>query len=676
MKFQDIKEAPKTAVLAFGRMNPPTIGHKKLADKVASLPGDPFIFVSQSQKPKTDPLSFADKLKYAKASFPNVTVGSSDVKTIIQALQKIESMGYDSIIYVAGSDRIEDFTRLINQYNGKEYNFNKIDVVSAGERDPDAEGAEGMSASKMRAAAAAGDFDSFRQGVANPKIAQQMFTDVRKGMGITEILGFVTKHPKRATIKKKPEKFEPSLQDKIAARRKAAAKGDKDAWKSKTKNEAYKLQLERGKEMDVLHIVDTKTGNRTEVRGKPNYEIKTDLTDKLHQLLNKLGKAANFSELINGEVVTINPKHPDAAKAKAATDVAYNESTELDSLRKFVRSQREAPDQVLYQIMMAPDTYGHSASNFVRSWYEKTKEENGLNDVDSALEIMVDELGLNEKSYNNHVGHDDLLSMPKNTLVIDTPGDLDWYKIGQHFPTLNKADPREFGQGDSDMVITFANDKEKEVFLKLAARLGLKVKDIGGTPQHPEIHGENFADGKKNEGAEITMWTNPEYQGADVDDKYYEKQPVKIVDVSKLTPFEPDDKMDDPESAANMGKLVKAIQAGEKIKPIVILRHKGKWLIVDGHHRYFAHLKAGVDKIRAVVADPKNVTWRDDVPESVKENFADGKVKGKSRPGRVKRAGASCNGSVTALRKRAKNSSGEKARMYHWCANMKGGKKK
>jgi hypothetical protein len=453
MKFKDIKEAPKTAVLAFGRMNPPTIGHKKLADKVASLPGDSFIFVSQSQKPKTDPLSFADKLKYAKASFPNVTVGSSDVKTIIQALQKIESMGYDSIIYVAGSDRIEDFTKLINQYNGKEYNFNKIDVVSAGERDPDAEGAEGMSASKMRAAAAAGDFDSFKQGVANPKIAQQMFTDVRKGMGITEILGFVTKHPKRATTKKKPEKFEPSIQDKIAARRKAAAKGDKDAWKSKTTNEAYKLQLERGKEMDVLHIVDTKTGNRTEVRGKPNYEIKTDLTDKLHQLLNKLGKAANFSELINGEVVTINPKHPDAAKAKAATDVAYNESTDLDSLRKFVKSQREAPDQVLYQMMMAPDTYGHAASNFVRSWYERTKEENGLNDVDSALEIMVDELGLNE-------------------------------------------------------------------------------------------------------------------------------------------------------------------------------------------------------------------------------NFADGKVKGKSRPGRVKRAGASCNGSVTALRKRAKNSSGEKARMYHWCANMKGGKKK
>ena len=161
-------------------------------------------------------------------------------------------------------------------------------------------------------------------------------------------------------------------------------------------NESYKLQLERGDGMDILHILDTKTGHRTEVRGKPNFEIDYDPNDPLHKVINSLGKSANISDFVNGEVVTINPKHPDAEKAKAATDVAFNESTDLDSLRKFVKSQREAPDQVLYQMMMAPDTYGHSASNFVRSWYEKTKEENGLNDVDSALEIMVDELGLGD----------------------------------------------------------------------------------------------------------------------------------------------------------------------------------------------------------------------------------------------------------------------------------------
>jgi len=126
---------------------------------------------------------------------------------------------------------------------------------------------------------------------------------------------------------------------------------------------------------------------------------------------------------------------------------------------------------------------------------------------------------------------------------------------------------------------------------------------------------------KKTEGAEITMWTNPEYQGADVDDDYYKKQTVKVIDVSKLTPFEPADKMDAKDNHDNMMKFVDRIKAGDKIKPIVIVPHEGKLLIVDGHHRYFAHLKAGADKIRAVIADPKDLTWRDDVPESMYEDL-------------------------------------------------------
>jgi len=186
MLLRELYEAPKTAVLAFGRMNPPTIGHKKLADAVAAQDGDPYIFLSQNQKPKTDPLDFPTKVKLAQAFFPNVKVGDANVKTIIQALQKVESMGYTDIIYVAGSDRIEDFTTLINKYNGKEYNFNSIKVVSAGERDPDADGAEGMSASKMRAAAAAGDLESFAQGAPDKRLAKTMYDAVRKGMGVAE----------------------------------------------------------------------------------------------------------------------------------------------------------------------------------------------------------------------------------------------------------------------------------------------------------------------------------------------------------------------------------------------------------------------------------------------------------------------------------------------------------
>jgi nicotinic acid mononucleotide adenylyltransferase len=186
VKLRQLFESPRTAVMAFGRMNPPTIGHAKLVDAVKSQGGDPYIFLSQSQKPKTDPLSFQDKLRYAKFFFPEVTIGNPEVKTIIQALQKISELGYENLIYVAGSDRVQAFDELINKYNGKDYNFKSIQVVSAGERDPDADGAEGMSASKMRAAAAAGDLESFKQGVPNQDVADEMYAAVRQGMGVRD----------------------------------------------------------------------------------------------------------------------------------------------------------------------------------------------------------------------------------------------------------------------------------------------------------------------------------------------------------------------------------------------------------------------------------------------------------------------------------------------------------
>jgi hypothetical protein len=90
-----------------------------------------------------------------------------------------------------------------------------------------------------------------------------------------------------------------------------------------------------------------------------------------------------------------------------------------------------------------------------------------------------------EKGYQHS-----LITMPQNTIVVDTPGELDWYKIGQHFPNLNKEDPHEFGQSESDMVFTFITDKEKQNFIKIAKRLGLKIKDISSSAEHPEIHSE------------------------------------------------------------------------------------------------------------------------------------------------------------------------------------------
>lgn len=188
MKLRQLFEAPrKVAVAAFGRMNPPTIGHEKLVNKIKSYEGDHYVFLSQTQKPKTDPLPFDVKLEFAKKFFPDINVGHTTVRTPIQMLQMLEKLGYTDIIYVAGSDRVDGFKKLFNDYNGKEYNFNSIEVVSAGERDPDADGAEGMSASKMREAAKQGNFEAFAQGTPKPQLAQKMYDAVRTGMGIKAV---------------------------------------------------------------------------------------------------------------------------------------------------------------------------------------------------------------------------------------------------------------------------------------------------------------------------------------------------------------------------------------------------------------------------------------------------------------------------------------------------------
>jgi hypothetical protein len=101
------------------------------------------------------------------------------------------------------------------------------------------------------------------------------------------------------------------------------------------------------------------------------------------------------------------------------------------------------------------------------------------------LDSRVEAVEPDEPGYQH-----DLLTMPANTLVIDTPGELDWYKIGQHYPTLGQQDPHEFGQSESDMLMTFANAEEMEQFIRIANMIGLKIKNIGGSPEHPEIHSD------------------------------------------------------------------------------------------------------------------------------------------------------------------------------------------
>ena len=179
-------------VISFGRMNPPTVGHEKLVDKVKQIAkrqnAEPAIYLSHSQNSKKDPLNYNQKFKYAKQAFGSVVIKST-ARTIIEVMKELERMKHTDVIMVVGSDRVQEFRVLLKKYNGKEYTFNSIKVVSAGARDPDAEGVSGMSASKMRAAVAVGDQQTFMQGIPSrlsKQMAGRLYTDLRSAMSIRE----------------------------------------------------------------------------------------------------------------------------------------------------------------------------------------------------------------------------------------------------------------------------------------------------------------------------------------------------------------------------------------------------------------------------------------------------------------------------------------------------------
>ena len=188
-----------TAVFTFGRFNPPTIGHEKLIDALAGEqkknPGAPmYVFPSHSNDPKRNPLPHALKVAYMKKMFRKYSkyITVSSARNIFEVATFLQNKGHRAVIMVVGSDRVAEFTRLLNEYNGVQgkhgyYDFDNIEVKSAGERDPDAEGVAGMSASKMRTSAVEGDYDSFKQGLPSGfKDGERLFRDVRKNMGLRE----------------------------------------------------------------------------------------------------------------------------------------------------------------------------------------------------------------------------------------------------------------------------------------------------------------------------------------------------------------------------------------------------------------------------------------------------------------------------------------------------------
>ena len=224
-KINDIKgfkqfneDSVNAVVFTFGRFNPPTVGHGKLITKVAAAAiGNQYrIYASQSNDSKKNPLKYKEKIRVMRKMFPkhgrNI-IEDKNAKTALHIASILHDQGFTKMTMVVGSDRIKEFQKLLKNYNGVKgrhgfYDFKDgIEVISAGERDPDAEGVEGMSASKMRAAAIDGDFKSFSQGL--PKEYGEdmtLFNLIRKRMGLKEMVSF-RKHVQLPSLSEKREQY-------------------------------------------------------------------------------------------------------------------------------------------------------------------------------------------------------------------------------------------------------------------------------------------------------------------------------------------------------------------------------------------------------------------------------------------------------------------------------------
>jgi hypothetical protein len=293
----------KKIVFTFGRMNPVTIGHEKLVNKVKEVAkkekAEARVYLSHTQNNTKDPLSYKDKYRFARKAFGSVIINSK-AKQIFQIAAELESAGYKKIVMVVGSDRVQEFKTILDKYNGREYNFEEIKVVSAGERDPDAKGVEGMSGTKLRGLASKGQFDDYTDeegkkqfgfgSAAASKLSdadkKRMMQMVQKNLKeeLEEALSVQQRIARGRTMKRNAKKI--ARMRKIKSKRRA----DKGTLEKRARKKAIniirgKVAGDRGKNYAGLSSSEKSTIDKLVAKKKP-------MIDRMaKKLINKVRKA-------------------------------------------------------------------------------------------------------------------------------------------------------------------------------------------------------------------------------------------------------------------------------------------------------------------------------------------------------------------------------------------------
>lgn len=337
-----LESTEKTAVFTYGRNNPPTVGHEKLFNKTVETAKKhgavAHIFTSHSQDNKKNPLDSETKVKLIKHAYPEAHVASSskEMPSMLHIAKHLHEQGHQHLVMVAGSDRVEEYKKKLNQYNGTHegalYNFKSIKVVSAGQRDPDAEGAEGMSGTKLRSHAISGHKEKFKSGLLSglsDEHKEDVYHKVRKALGVNEI-------------------YDPHL--KISKYQWGEKEGV-DHMKKMTPGESKKKMKEQKLPYLLMNIQQIKQlqeeKQQLEFDGiqTKNFDMCKDAYEQFNKMINTIRAGNHIGEQIGHE--------PDQLPYKGATPEMALRPQEINSRTPHVAKQVQAG------IAMKPKTLRH-----------------------------------------------------------------------------------------------------------------------------------------------------------------------------------------------------------------------------------------------------------------------------------------------------------------------------
>ena len=384
----------KKAVFTFGRFNPPTKGHARLMDVVknASSGADHYVFTGRTNDPKKNPLQYKDKITFLRAMFPHMNImDNPQIRTPWEALEELGKQ-YDEIVMVVGSDRKDDFESQMRPYL-KDFGIDKFSIVSSGERDADASDVSGVSASKARALAKAGDFKSFSGTIdGGEKLKKQLYTKVRQGMGIMEMAN-KPKMPKRPEIKSR----DPNWRDMEAIRKSGAAGSHKD--KKALDKRGY--QKHKGKSIDMDEAP----------KGKPIAYVDMDGV-----LANFFAEYANLAGVTTGNYKDIPPAKTDPTLDKMVGTDFFNRLPKFPTTDKLI--QLVTKEFGSYKILSSPLRGDHENSKQQKiKWIKRElaiqpdeiivvgRKDSYAVQADGTPNILIDDRGKNIQGWLSRGGY-------------------------------------------------------------------------------------------------------------------------------------------------------------------------------------------------------------------------------------------------------------------------------